>query len=91
MGSAVQFDASGDVYASFSSDPDYTVTGDMFGIRSRINQGIPSLPFDIVDDSFSIFPGDVQGIIGEFDSAFLRRGGYGQRRGQQHGYGDMDV
>ena len=39
----------------------------MFGIRSRLNQGIPSLPFDIVDDSSSIFPGDVQGIIGQFD------------------------
>jgi hypothetical protein len=67
VGSAVQ--AFGpDTFAQFNSDPDYTVLGDMFGIRSRFDQGIPSLPFDIVDDSVFIFPADVQGIISEFDT-----------------------
>ena len=52
----------------YATDPDYTISGDMFGIRSRVNPGFPSLPSDVVDDSISIFPGDLQGIVGHFES-----------------------
>jgi hypothetical protein len=63
IGSAV---TAGDVFAHFQSDPDYTIAGDMFGIRSRSAPGIPGLPADIVDDSKSV-PSDVQGIIRQND------------------------
>lgn len=69
VGAAVTFDGFGDLFTSYLADADYGVTGDMFGIRSRISQGLPSLPFDIVDDSWSIFTGDVQGIVSQFDTA----------------------
>lgn len=67
IGSGVSYDASGDVYKSFSADPDYSVSGDMFGIRSRLSPGSPSLPSDILDDSISIFTNDIQGIVSEYD------------------------
>lgn len=67
VGYAVQYDSASDRFVSYSADPDYAIPGDMFGIRSRSNPGVPSLPFDIADDSWSIFPADAQGIISEFD------------------------
>jgi hypothetical protein len=67
VGAAVQHNSSSDIFATYTADPDYTISGDMFGIRSRSNRGIPGLPADIVDDSNSTFPGDVQGIISGFD------------------------
>jgi predicted outer membrane repeat protein len=67
IGAAVQYYDFFDQYAAYTADADFAVGGDMFGIRSRVSQGVPSLPFDIVDDSYSIFPNDVQGIISEFD------------------------
>jgi hypothetical protein len=69
VGAAVMFDVSADSFATYVADPDYTISGDMFGIRSRSNPGIPGLPSDIVDDSPSIFPGDTQGIVSEFHVA----------------------
>jgi Right handed beta helix region/Chlamydia polymorphic membrane protein (Chlamydia_PMP) repeat len=65
-GAAVQFSPSFDRFAAYSADPDYAVSGDMFGIRSRAKPGIPGLPSDIADDSSSNFPGDTQGIINQF-------------------------
>lgn len=56
-----------DKFAAYVADADYTIAGDMFGIRSRPNPGIPGLPVDIVDNSATIMPIDVQGIIGRFD------------------------
>ena len=66
-GAAVVYNASDDLFAAYAADPDYTIAGDMFGVRSRSNPGIPSLPADVRDDSYSIFPGDTQGIISEYD------------------------
>jgi len=58
-----------DDYLSQVIDPDYDILRDMFGIRSRVNPGIPGLPYDIADDSLISFPGDTQGIIDELDNA----------------------
>ena len=65
-GAAVQFSPSFDQFAAYSADPDYAVSGDMFGIRSRSKPGIPGLPSDVADDSSSNFLGDTQGIINQF-------------------------
>lgn len=46
---------------SFVSDTDYTIPGDMFGIRSTATPGTPGLPFAIQDVSPDF--GDSQGII----------------------------
>jgi hypothetical protein len=62
-GAAVQFDASADRFAAYAADPDYTIAGDMFGVRTGANPGIPGLPSDITDDSTSS-PRDTQGIVG---------------------------
>ncbi len=57
-----------DHFVSFTADPDYTVDGDMFGIRSRLNPGTPGLPDPIVDDSPTRDTDDL-GIIAENDTA----------------------
>ena len=69
VGSAVQFEASFDQFAAYSADPDYSVAGDMFGIRSRLETGTPGLPADVVDDSTVFARPDAQGIISQFDTA----------------------
>ncbi|MBN1855230.1 MAG: hypothetical protein JW829_21035 [Pirellulales bacterium] len=60
----------GDIYSYYNPvDPDYDITGDMFGIRSRMDPNPPNctvcggLPHVIVDDSFEIHSNDHFGII----------------------------
>ena len=43
-GAAAQYSQSDDRFAAFAADADLTISGDMFGIRSRLNRGIPGLP-----------------------------------------------
>jgi hypothetical protein len=69
VASTVAIPGAADKFASFSQpDPDYTIAGDMFGFRSRVNPGTPSLPFAMADDSAGTFPGDMLGIIGATDN-----------------------
>lgn len=63
VGAAVSADASNDNFLTETISSDYTIPGDMFGIRSVGNPGTPGLPFAIADDSAAVFPGDTQGII----------------------------
>ncbi len=57
-----------DIVVSFTADPDYTISGDMFGVRSRLAPGTPDIPDVILDDSLSLDPGDNRGIIGKGDN-----------------------
>jgi hypothetical protein len=80
VGRAVSADP--DLYVGFDQpDPDYDISGDMFGIRSRDLPDAPEcltcpgLPFSIVDDTYDLFdpfPTDKLGLIRseDFDPFF---------------------
>jgi len=61
VGAAVT--AGSDNFLSQTISADYTIPGDMFGIRSTLAPGTPGLPFAIQDSSNGTFPTDTQGII----------------------------
>ena len=41
------------------------IPGQMFGIGQRFRVAPENLPFGVLDDTLSVFPGDVQGIVSE--------------------------
>lgn len=63
VGAAVSADAANDNFLSQTISSDYTIPGDMFGIRSVGMPGTPGLPFAIADESAGSFPDDTLGII----------------------------
>lgn len=62
IGAAVSANASNDSFLTQTISSDYTIGGDMFGIRSVGNPGTPGLPFSIADESGNNLD-DLQGII----------------------------